>query len=278
MANETNLSSSRPMVEVRNISKSFGAVQALTNGNFALYGGEIHALVGGNGAGKSTLVNILSGNYKPSGGEILIDGKKARIPSPRTARNLGIATVYQNLALVNCLDVPSNVFLGREELLPPPFSWFGFLNNRKMRDRTFEELNRLRVIIPNIDDLVANMSGGQRQCIACARALLGGARVLMMDEPTAALGVREAGQVMSLMKNCRDEGVAILLISHNMEDVFRLSDRITVLRLGASLVTVKTADVTGEQIVGLITGALTTDEFVSQQDARGVARESYIVY
>ena len=253
---QTNFS---PVLEVHHVSKRFGAVDALVDASINLYAGQIHALVGGNGAGKSTLVNILSGNYRPSHGEIVMDGKPVRLTSPKVSRSHGIATVYQNLALVNCLDVSSNVFLGREELMPPPFSWFGFLNNRKMRKKTIEELERLRVNIPDIDARVINMSGGQRQCIACARALMGGARVLMMDEPTAALGVRETAQVMQMMTNCRDEGAAIMLISHNMEDVFRLADRITVLRLGSSLLTVNKDDITSDEVVGLITGGLSIE-------------------
>jgi D-xylose transport system ATP-binding protein len=253
---QTNTS---PVLEVHHVGKRFGAVDALVDASISLYSGQIHALVGGNGAGKSTLVNILSGNHRPSKGEVRIDGQAVRLTSPKVSRSYGIATVYQNLALVNCLDVSSNVFLGREELMPPPLSWFGFLNNRKMRKKTAEELERLRVNIPDIDSNVSNMSGGQRQCIACARALMGGARVLMMDEPTAALGVRETAQVMQMMTNCRDEGAAIMLISHNMEDVFRLADRITVLRLGSSLLTVDKKDVTPDEIVGLITGGLSVE-------------------
>lgn len=254
-----------PILQARNVAKRFGAVEALTDASIELYPGQIHALVGGNGAGKSTLVNLFAGNYRPSRGELLVDGKPVRISSPRAARAMGIATVYQNLALVNCLDVSSNVFLGRELLMPPPLSWLGFLNNRKMRARTLEELERLRVVIPDVDAHVINMSGGQRQCIACARALLGGARVLMMDEPTAALGVRETAQVMQLMTNCRDAGAAILLISHNMEDVLKLADRITVLRLGASVLTVDRKDITGDQLVGLITGTMSAQDYDEQR-------------
>ena len=245
-----------PVLEAEHISKHFGAVDALTDASIRLYAGKIHALVGGNGAGKSTLVNIIAGNEKPDSGKLFMDGAPVRFPNPRAARERGIATVYQNLSLVDCLDVSANVFLGREIKLPGPLGFLGFLHNRRMRREAAAELDRLNVAIPDIDQLVMRMSGGQRQCIACTRALMGGANVLMMDEPTAALGVRETAQVQNLILKCRDEGSAILLISHNMEDVFALADEITVLRLGKSLLTVPRGAVTPEVIVSLITGAL----------------------
>lgn len=254
------MSENVPVLRAEHIAKHFGAVDALTDASIALFPGRIHALVGGNGAGKSTLVNIFAGNEKPNGGKLFMDEDAVRFPNPRTARERGIATVYQNLSLVDCLDVPANVFLGREIKLPGPFGFLGFLNNRRMRREAAAELDRLNVAIPDIDQLVMRMSGGQRQCIACTRALMGGARVLMMDEPTAALGVRETAQVQNLMLKCRDEGSAILLISHNMEDVFALADEITVLRLGRSLLTVPRDAVTPETIVSLITGAMTVRE------------------
>lgn len=249
-----------PFLQVRHAAKSFGAIDALTDASITLYPGEIHALVGGNGAGKSTLVELIAGNEKPKRGEFFIDGKPVRITSPRAAQNLGIGVVYQNLALVNALDVPANVFLGREEIYGGFFRFLGVLNNRKMRKETIAELDRLHVNVPDVDARVVNMSGGQRQCIACARALMDGAKILLMDEPTAALGVKESAQVMDLMRRCREEGSAIMLISHNMEDVFRLSDKITVLRLGKTIATVNTKDVTPDYIVGLITGAITPKE------------------
>lgn len=244
------------VLAAEHLSKSFGAVDALIDASLSLCAGEIHALVGGNGAGKSTLVNILAGNFRADSGRILLDGEPVRFSNPRAARAKGIATVYQNLALVDALDVPANVFLGREILLSPPLGWLGFLNNRKMRASARAELDRLQVPIPDIDQRVIRMSGGQRQCIACIRALMGGARVLMMDEPTAALGVKETAQVQDLMRKCRDEGAAILLISHNMEDVFALADRITVMRLGKTLVTADKERISPETVVGLITGAV----------------------
>ena len=249
-----------PFLQVRHAAKAFGAVQALTDCSITLYGGQIHALVGGNGAGKSTLVELIAGNERPDRGEFFVEGERVRITSPRAASSHGIGVVYQNLALVNALDVSANVFLGREEVYGGFFKWLGVLNNRRMRQETIEELDRLHVTIPDVDARVVNMSGGQRQCIACARALMNGAKILLMDEPTAALGVREAAQVMDLMRRCRDEGSAVMLISHNMEDVFRLSDKITVLRLGKSIATVNTKDVTPDYIVGLITGAIAPKE------------------
>ena len=249
-----------PYLQVRHAAKSFGAIDALVDASITLYPGEIHALVGGNGAGKSTLVELIAGNERPKHGEFFIDGEQVRITSPRAAQKLGIGVVYQNLALVNALDVPANVFLGREEIYGGIFRFLGVLNNRRMRKETIEELERLHVTVPDVDARVVKMSGGQRQCIACARALMDGAKILLMDEPTAALGVKESAQVMDLMRRCREEGSAIMLISHNMEDVFRLSDKITVLRLGKTIATVNTKDVTPDYIVGLITGAIAPRE------------------
>lgn len=245
-----------PILEVRNVKKSFGAVKAIKKADLTLCSGEIHALVGGNGAGKSTLVSIICGDTKADTGDIFIDGKKVKISNPRVAQNHGIGTVHQNLALVNQLDVTANLFLGNEILMKPPFRWLGIMNLRKMRKQADDEIKNLKLNIDSVDRIVDRMSGGQRQGIACARAVRCDAKVLIMDEPTAALGVSETATVKALMKRFRDAGAAILLISHNMEDVFELADKITVMRLGNSITTVHTKDVTPEQIVGLITGAV----------------------
>jgi simple sugar transport system ATP-binding protein len=224
-----------PLFELRGICKNFSGVQALMDGNLVLHQREIHALVGGNGAGKSTLVNILSGNYPPEAGEILHHGKPISIDFPKVARHLGIATIYQNLSLVGTLDVTANLFLGQEIMTPPPLGWFGFLSKKKMQREAVDEFARLGINIPNVKSKVDRMSG---------------------DEPTAALGVRETEEILDLMYKCRNEGAAVLLISHNMEQVFRVADTITVLRLGQTVAQVRRDEVTSTQIVGLITGAI----------------------
>ena len=245
-----------PLFELRGLGKNFAGVQALKDGNLKLYPGEIHALVGGNGAGKSTMVNIMSGNYQPEVGDILHNGQKIILDGAKKAREYGIATIYQNLSLVDTLDVTSNLFLGQERKMPGLLGMLGFLNKRAMEREAASEFKRLGINIPNISK-VARMSGGQRQAIACARVLCSAnPKLLIMDEPTAALGVRETKEIYDLMFRCRDEGAAVMLISHNMEDVFKVSDRITVLRLGETVAQVKKEEVNSTQIVGLITGAI----------------------
>jgi simple sugar transport system ATP-binding protein len=248
--------SKKPVVEMRGIKKSFGAVQAVEHADLELYRGEIHALVGGNGSGKSTLISLLSGANRPDAGEIFIDGEKIQIRKPRLAMELGIQTIYQDLCLVNTLSVTANLFLGRELFKPPPFSWLGILDLKQMRSRAVQEFRRLGVNIPSVDAFVGRMSGGQRQAIACARAMMGVApKVLILDEPTAALGVRESKEVYRLMEACRDEGTAVLFISHDMVEVMEVSDKITVMRLGNTIAQLNTSETSGTEIVGLITGA-----------------------
>lgn len=246
-----------PLFELRGLGKNFAGIQALKDSNLKLYSGEIHALVGGNGAGKSTMVNILSGNYQPEVGDIFHNGKKIVLDGAKKAREYGIATIYQNLSLVDTLDVTSNLFLGQERKMPGILGMLGFLNKRSMEKEAVSEFARLGINIPNIRSKVARMSGGQRQAIACARVLCSAnPKLLIMDEPTAALGVRETKEIYDLMFKCRDEGASVLLISHNMEDVFKVADRITVLRLGETVAQVMKKDVDSTQIVGLITGAI----------------------
>jgi len=251
----------RPAVEMRNIKKSFGAVQAIEHADLKLFQGEIHALVGGNGSGKSTLISLLSGANRPDAGEILIDGKAIHIKKPKLAMDLGIQTIYQDLCLVNALSVTANLFLGRELFKPPPLSWMGVLDLKQMRAKALQEFRRLGVNIPDVDASVGRMSGGQRQAIACARAMMGAApKVLILDEPTAALGVRESKEVYRLMEACRDEGTAVLFISHDMAEVMEVSNRITVMRLGNTIAQLNTCDTSGREIVGLITGAIEPGE------------------
>jgi ABC-type sugar transport system ATPase subunit len=245
-----------PLLEARGIQKHFGHVVALHEGNFQLAPNEVHAIVGDNGAGKSTLIKIISGVYHADGGELLLDDKPITIGNPREARQLGIETVYQDLALADHLDAAANLFLGREEYLKPPLSWFGFLDRKTMRRRAQEELKRLKIGIKSVDQAVVNLSGGQRQAVAVARAIAWGTRIVIMDEPTAALGVRESSMVLELIKEVRSQGIAIIMISHNLPEVFAVSDRITVLRLGRTITTMNTADTSLEAIVGMMTGAL----------------------
>jgi D-xylose transport system ATP-binding protein len=250
----SNGSASVALLSARGLSKSYGSITALDNVDLELREREILALVGDNGAGKSTLVSILAGVQQPDSGEIHLDGNRVSIESPKRAQDLGIATVFQDLALVNQRDVAANLFLGREPVR------FGVLVDRK---RMFREaaavIARLRVELPSVRAMAGDLSGGQRQAVAVARAIMGGSRVLLMDEPTAALGVRESGRVMDLMRELRTAGHTILLVSHNLESVFSLADRIVVLRLGRMIASSEVEKTTKDEIVGLIVGSRFSD-------------------
>ena len=244
------------LLEARGIRKQFGRVVALRDGNFGLRPNEVHAIVGDNGAGKSTLIKVISGVFSSDGGELLLDGAPVTIANPREARTLGIETVYQDLALADDLDAAANLFLGREELLPAPLSWFGFLDKKAMRVRAEEEMRRLKIGIQSVEQPVLSLSGGQRQAVAVARAVAWGRRIVIMDEPTAALGVRESGQVLELIKEVRAQGLSVIMISHNLPEVFMVADRITVLRLGRTITTLETAKTSLDSVVGMMTGAV----------------------
>ena len=239
-----------PFLEARGISKFFGHVTALDKVDISLYPGEVLALVGDNGAGKSTLVSILSGVAQPDAGSIWVNGERVRIDNPHRARALGIGAVFQDLALVDQRDVADNLFLGR---LP---TRFGIIVDRKrmIREST-SAIARLGVNLPSVRVPVAELSGGQRQSVAVARALLKSARATLMDEPTAALGVREAAQVNRLISRLHEEGQAVLLVSHNLVNVFALAHRAVVLRHGRVVGDQVVADCTPDDIVALITGA-----------------------
>lgn len=243
------------LLEARQLHKHFGGVVALRSGDFALRPNEVHAIVGDNGAGKSTLLKILTGALQPDGGEIVIDGQPITLPDPSAARRLGISTVFQDLALINHLDAAANMFLGREIVHSGPLRWFGILNKRAMREAAETEIRRLKIGVRSVDQLVAGMSGGQRQAVAVARAVAFGTRIVVMDEPTAALGVREGGAVLEMIRELKAQGLAVIVISHNMPDVFKVADRITIMRLGQTVTTVLREDTSLHEIVGYMTGA-----------------------
>jgi D-xylose transport system ATP-binding protein len=236
-----------PLVEMRNMSVSFGGVHAVKNVSIDLRGGEILGLVGGNGAGKSTLIKTLSGAQRPDSGEILIDGATATITSPRDAKAYGIETIYQTLALADNQDAPSNMFLGREIL-----TRWGTLDDSSMESATREIMGRLNPKFQNFKTPVSSLSGGQRQSVAIARAVHFNARILIMDEPTAALGPAETEQVRQLMRQLQSEGIGIIMISHDIHDVFDLADRISVMLQGKLVGTVSRGEATMDEVLAMI--------------------------
>src|SRR5918994_4849760 len=249
-----------PALEARQIVKSFGRVRALRGANFTVYPGEVVALVGDNGAGKSTLVKALAGVYQPEAGEILFEGHPVEIHSPVEARALGIETVYQDLALAADLDPAANLFMGREVLRGGLLGKLGFLDNREMHRRAGESFKALGIGLQDSTAPVATMSGGQRQGVAVSRAVTWASKVVFMDEPTAALGVVQTRHVLDLIRRVREQGLSVVLISHNMPEVFEVADRIEVLRLGERVAQLKRQDVTMEDVVGAMTGAITQEE------------------
>jgi D-xylose transport system ATP-binding protein len=243
-----NSPESRPLLELRGVYKSFGAVQVLHDVDLSVHAGEVTALVGDNGAGKSTLVKCASGIYSADSGEFRFDGRPVSIHSPRDAAHLGIEVVYQDLALCDNLDVVQNMFLGRERRRGL------VLDDPTMEQLAADTLASLAVrTVKSVRQKVAGLSGGQRQTVAIAKAVLWNSRVVILDEPTAALGVAQTAQVLELVRRLADNGLAVLLISHNMNDVFAVSDRIAALYLGRMVAQVKATDVTHSQVVELIT-------------------------
>jgi D-xylose transport system ATP-binding protein len=241
-----------PVLELRGVSKSFGAVQALYQVDFHVSAGEVMALVGDNGAGKSTLIKCIAGIYPIDSGEILFDGAPVHIHGPKDAAALGIEIVYQDLALADNLDVVQNMFLGREETQRLR------LDETKMEARAAETLKSLSVTtIRSVRQTVAGLSGGQRQSVAVAKAVMWNSRVVILDEPTAALGVAQTRQVLELVKRLGEQGLAVILISHNLHDIFEVADNITVLRLGQNVGEMKRTETTQQKVVEAITaGAL----------------------
>jgi ABC-type sugar transport system ATPase subunit len=221
-----------PLIEMRRIAKYFGAVAALRGVDFAVRRGEVVALLGDNGAGKSTLIKILAGVLAPDDGQILVDGHPTDISGPKDAKALGIQTVYQDLALCDNLDVSANIFLGRELRKQWLGGWVGWFDRRAMATETRALLDRLRIEIDDLGSIVRHLSGGQRQSVAIAKSVYGNARVVIMDEPTAALGVAQTAKVLALVGDLRAAGLAVVYISHNMADVFEVADRMVVLKNG----------------------------------------------
>ena len=238
-----------PLLEARGITRRFGHVQALTEANFSVYPGEICALIGDNGAGKSTLVKILSGADRPDQGEILLDGRPLMLDSPVAAQRAGIATVYQDLALAPDLTPADNLYMGRELLLPGFLGRLGFLDRRRMRSLSRRQFNRLGVTLRASGVPISSLSGGQRQSVAITRAAMWADKVIFMDEPTAALGVVQQGRVLDLIRQVKSNGIAVVLVSHNMPQVLSIADRIEVMRLGRRVAQFDGAQTTVDQLV-----------------------------
>lgn len=234
---------SAPVVEMRNIEKRFGSVRALRGVNLTVYPGEVVGLVGDNGAGKSTLMKILTGVEQPDGGEILLEGKPVRFENPRASRMMGVEMVYQDLALAGNLSVAENIFLGRE------IRRGLFLDDAEMEALARRYLDQLSIHIPNVRTPVEQLSGGQRQCVAVARAVAFQAKVVIMDEPTAALAVMEAEKVLDVVRTLRSQGVAVILITHRLQDVLQTADRVVVLCQGQNAGELPAADATIEDII-----------------------------
>ena len=243
-----------PLLEARGIVKRFGPVQVLQDVDFSVPPGEVTALVGDNGAGKSTLIKCISGIYTSDEGEFLFEGNPVTIHGPRDAAALGIEVVYQDLALCDNLDVVQNMYLGREI-----HDWLGRLKEAPMEARTAETLRSLRVTtISSIRQQVASLSGGQRQSVAIGRAVMWNSRVVILDEPTAALGVAQTAQVLALVRHLADQGLGVVIISHNLHDIFEVADRITVLRLGRKVALYERAQTTQQEVVHAITAGVPT--------------------
>jgi D-xylose transport system ATP-binding protein len=246
--------SETPILQLRGISKSFGSVQALSDVDFEVRDGEVMALVGDNGAGKSTLIKCVAGTHTPDSGEILFEGEPVHVHGPKDAARLGIEVVYQDLALCDNLDVVQNMYLGREQR-----DWLWRLKEPAMEQRTAETLRSLSVTtIRSIRQPVASLSGGQRQSVAVAKAVQWNSKLVILDEPTAALGVAQTRQVLELVKRLGDQGLAVVLISHNLHDVFEVATRITVLRLGRDVGVYEREKTTQQEVVQAITAGIPT--------------------
>ncbi|HVV09683.1 ATP-binding cassette domain-containing protein [Amycolatopsis sp.] len=249
-----------PTLSARGLVKRYGHVTAIDGADFDLYPGEVLAVVGDNGAGKSSMIKALSGALVPDAGEIRVDGEPVHFRTPLDARRVGIETVYQDLALSPAQDIASNMFLGREIRRTGPLGVIRKLDTAKMRDEAQRVLAELDIKIKSITQPVETLSGGQRQGVAVARAAAFGSKAVIMDEPTAALGVAESAQVLALIDRIRERGLPVVLISHNMPHVYEIADRIHVHRLGKRVAVVSPKSTSMNQVVGLITGALELDD------------------
>jgi len=243
-----------PVLEVRGASKKFGAVEALRDVDFEVYAGEVVGLVGDNGAGKSTLVKIISGVHEADTGEIFIEGKPVLIKKPRDSIDHGIETVYQDLALCDNLDVVANLFIGRETTKGLALKGLDRLDETSMERRALDILQELHVKIPSVRNIIASMSGGQRQSVAVARSVMWNSKVVLLDEPTAALGVEQTNEVMHLIEKLRERQLGVVVISHNLAEIFDITDRVIVLRLGRRTATFDTKTSSPEKVVAAITG------------------------
>ncbi|MFD7745226.1 ATP-binding cassette domain-containing protein [Streptomyces sp. NPDC059698] len=252
--------SATPVLALRGVSKRFGAVQVLTDVELEVHAGEVVALVGDNGAGKSTLVKTIAGVHPIDDGVIEWEGRTVQINKPHDSQNLGVATVYQDLALCDNIDVVGNLYLGRE------LRRFGVLDEVEMERRSRELLSTLSIRIPSVRIPIASLSGGQRQTVAIARSMLGEPKLVILDEPTAALGVEQTAQVLDLVERLRERGHAVILISHNMADVKAVADKVAVLRLGRNNGVFDVKTTSQEEIISAITGA--TDNAVTRRAAR----------
>ena len=254
------MTDNQPILEVRGISKKFGAVQALEDVDFEVSLEEVVALVGDNGAGKSTLIKIISGVYQRDSGDYYFNGEKVTVETPHDANALGIETVYQDLALCDNLDVVGNLYLGRENAATVVPSVIETLEEIEMEAQANEVTSDLHINIPSLRTKVAALSGGQRQSVAVARAVMWNSKVVILDEPTAALGVEQTQQVKNLISRLREQGLGVVVISHNLADVFDISDRIIVLRLGKRVATFRTEETEQNEVVAAITGARSKEE------------------
>jgi D-xylose transport system ATP-binding protein len=243
----------KPILELKGISKSFGAVQALSDVDFEVYPAEVVALLGDHGAGKSTLIKTIAGTHQPDSGQIIFEGHEVKIHTPSDATKLGIETVYQDLALCDNLDVVANMFLGREFATP---EGVGPLDELRMEKRALEVLASLNVTtVRSVRTAVASLSGGQRQSVAISRAVMWNSKIVILDEPTAALGVAQTAQVLALVKRLREQGLGVVVITHNIQEVFEVADRIIVMRLGRRAATFEHAGTSPDDVVAAITGS-----------------------
>jgi fructose transport system ATP-binding protein len=256
------------VLEARKIVKRYGHVTALDGANLELRAGEVLAVIGDNGAGKSTMVKVLCGAVVPDEGQVLLDGVPVHFSSPMDPRKRGIETVYQDLAVAPALDIATNLFLGREVRCRGILgSWFRLLDKRRMKSEAQKEMAELKFRLPSIESAVEDLSGGQRQGVAVARSAIFARRLVIMDEPTAALGVRESGEVLNLIRTIRDRGLPVLLISHNMPHVFELADRIHIMRLGRRVALTTPQEHSMGEVVAIMTGAMPGNEPAPGADA-----------